>query len=243
MTGWTYGMAKVAAVAVMVTALGVGVTAVADEHLPAAPGTNLVDQAWAQIAASDPGKCSVERIAKDWEAKGKPKVKGWAEDVTDAEAKAAYECIKPRMVKQYGKSDEQGAKAYHDWPLYNTVAYPSSTHGGRFVNNFGNDVGAAYGKYEESGKMPEGTVLVKDSFGINKKGEVKLGPLFTMIKMAPGFNDKSQDWRYALIFPNGKLMGATGGKNSKKLNFCINCHVAAEETDSMFFLPEEYRVN
>ena len=121
------------------------------------------------------------------------------------------------------------------------MAYPSSTHGGRFVNNYGNDVGAAYAKFENSGKMPAGTVLVKDSFGINKKGEVKAGPLFTMIKMDSGFNDKSQDWRYALIFPNGKLMGATGGKNSKKLGFCINCHVAAAETDSMFFMPEEYR--
>ncbi|NQW09538.1 MAG: cytochrome P460 family protein [Alphaproteobacteria bacterium] len=237
MTVWMNGLVKAA---VMAVTIGAGAQAMAGQPGVSASET-LVDQAWAQIAAGKPGDCAVDRIAKDWEAKGKPKVKGWAEDVTDAEAEAAYECIKPRMTGRYGKSDEMGAKEYPGWPKYNTVAYPSSTHGGRFVNNYGNDVGAAYGKFEKSGTMPQGAVLVKDSFGINKKGEVKLGPLFTMIKMESGFNAESKDWRYALIFPNGKLMGATGGQNSKKLGFCINCHVAAAETDSMFFMPEEYR--
>ena len=204
--------------------------------------TTIVDQAWSQIAASKGSKCKVERIEKAWIDAGKPKVKGWAEDVTDAEAKAAYECIKGALLQRFAKSDEKGAQ-YEGWAIYNTQAYESSTHGGRFVNNYADKTASVYGKFEESGPMPVGSILVKDSFGINKKGQVKPGPLFTMIKMEKGFNEKSDDWRYALIFPNGKLMGATNGKNSKKLGFCINCHISAKENDSMLFIPDEFRVN
>ena len=167
---------------------------------------------------------------------------GWSDDVEDEEAEAAYNCIKDKLAAAYGKSDEEGAKDYQAWKRYNVTAYQSGTHGNRFVNNFANDVGNAYGKYEESGEMPVGTVLIKDSFGVNKKGQVKRGPLFSMIKMEKGFNEKSGDWRYALIQPNGKVMGATGGKNSKKMNFCIKCHIEVADQDSMFFLPEDLRV-
>ena len=194
-----------------------------------------------QLAAKD-GKCYVDRVRSAWEAAGKPKVKGWAEDVTDEEAEAAYQCVIDKIKGIYAKSEETGAKEFLGWKRYNTVAYPSGTHGGRFVNNYANATADAYGKFEESGVLPTGAVLAKDSFGVTKRGEVRIGPLFTMVKMEKGFNKASADWQYVLITPKAKTIGATGGANAKKVNFCIKCHQSAEDWDQMFFLPDEYRV-
>ena len=133
-------------------------------------------------------------------------------------------------------------KEFGGWKRYNTGAYPSGTHGGRMVNNYANAVAANYGKFEEFGSMPVGSVLVKDSFGVNKRGEVRVGPLFTMVKMEKGFNDASADWNYVLITPKGQTRGATAGPNANKVNFCIKCHESAADWDQMFFLPEDYRV-
>jgi len=196
---------------------------------------------YTQLAAAD-GKCHVDRIRKEWEAAGKPEVKGWHEDVTDEEAEAAYQCIKSKAEAAFSKSAEKGAGEYQSWKRYNSGAYVSGTHGGRFVNNYANETGAAYGKFEEFGSMAVGSVLAKDSFGVNKRGEVMMGPLFTMVKMAAGFNASSRDWQYVLVLPNGKTMGATGGENSKKVDFCIQCHESVNELDQMFFLPDDYRL-
>ena len=128
-----------------------------------------------------------------------------------------------------------------DWGVFNTVAYKSWTHGGRFVNNFANGVAAAsYGTMEEGGAMPVGSVLAKDSFAVTGKGMVVPGPLFVMEKMPGGFNADSEDWRYTLVMPNGKIIGTTDGAGSGNVAFCIDCHVYAER-DSMLFIPEEYR--
>lgn len=208
---------------------------------PGAPVATVTDRAWAQIAQA-PEDCVVPRLRDAWKASGEPKVEDWAEGVTDEEAAAAYACIEAALAGSFGKSDEPGAKDYRGWTKVNTVPYESSTHGGRFVNNFANAAGKAYAKFEDAGVLPKGTILAKDSFGVDKTGAVKAGPLFTMVKMDKGFNDKSHDWRYALVLPNGELMGATGGQNSDGLGFCIECHAAAAAQDSLFFLPDEYRV-
>lgn len=228
-----------ATVAIAMMTAGGAAVAGEDPHLDIE--RELQGDFFTQLAASD-GKCYVDRIRKEWQDAGEQKVKGWAEEVTDAEAEAAYQCVIDKIAGIYGKIERLDIGKYQGWKRYNTVAYPSGTHGGRMVNNYGNDTGKAYGKYEESGVMPVGTVLAKDSFGVNKKGEVKVGPLFTMVKMESGFNADSADWEYALYTPKGKLMGATNGDNSKKVKFCIGCHLGAEDFDQMFFLPDDYRV-
>ncbi|MCG8542664.1 MAG: cytochrome P460 family protein [Alphaproteobacteria bacterium] len=148
------------------------------------------------------------------------------------------------MKAAYAKSGLAVAKNYGGWKRYSTVAYQSATHGGRFVQNYANAAGKAYGQYEKSGKMPVGTYLVKDSFTVTNDGKIGVGPLFVMRKMKNGWHAASGDWKYAMVMPNGAFMGETKGRNSKAMQFCITCHVTvAEDQDSMFFLPEELRRN
>jgi len=46
-----------------------------------------------------------------------------------------------------------------------------------------------------------------------------------------------------MIMPDGKVFGATGGKNSAAMNFCYECHSGvAPDQDAVMLLPEEFRV-
>ena len=109
------------------------------------------------------------------------------------------------------------------------------------MQNYANTTANSYGKYEDAGKLPVGSVVAKDSFVV-RAGKVSAGPLFVMEKMASGFNAASVNWRYSLVMPDGKAIGTTNGKGSKNVEFCYGCHATVEDTDSLFFLPEEYRV-
>jgi hypothetical protein len=161
----------------------------------------------------------------------------------DAEAAKAYGCILPDLRKAYGKSSNPVAAAYLKWRRYSRVAYPSMTHGGRFVNNYANNKARKYAGFEKSGKMPKGSILAKDSFSVSKTGATGVGPLFLMEKMGRGFNKASGNWRYTMIMPDGSTFGTTKGKGSARMKFCTECHAAVGETqDHMFFLPAEYRV-
>ena len=176
-----------------------------------------------------------------------PCAAGEPAELTSAEARAAYECVKGSMDAGYAKSklmSDSGlaiAGQYQGWTAYNTQPYVSDTHGGRFVNNYGNQRAKAYGKYENAGNMPTGSVLVKDSFVV-RNGRVLTGPLFVMEKMPAGFNADSGNWRYTLVVPSGKAVGTTNGPGSANVEFCIGCHMAVSDTDSMLFIPSEYRV-
>ncbi len=170
-------------------------------------------------------------------------------ELTDEEAIAAYQCIKPSLKAGYGKSNLMSdtglaiATNYQDWTRYSTLAYQSATHGGRFVQNYANAVARIYGEYENAGAMPAGAVTAKDSFAVNG-GQVVAGPLFVMEKMPAGFNADSGDWRYTLVMPDGKMIGTTNGKGSENVAFCADCHTGTrgDQTDSLFFVPLEYRV-
>ncbi len=91
------------------------------------------------------------------------------------------------------------------------------------------------------GSLPAGAVLAKDSFSVTASGKIAPGPLFLMEKTAAGELESTAGWRYTLMMPNGSVFGVSGGKNAAGVAFCHECHVAVEEQDHMFFLPEEYR--
>ncbi len=135
------------------------------------------------------------------------------------------------------------AAQYQDWRRFSTRAYVSDTHGGRFVQNYGNTIAKPYGKYENAGALPAASVLAKDSFVV-RGGRVFAGPLFVMEKMPAGFKAASGNWRYTLVMPDGKVIGVTNGKGSKNVGFCIGCHAPlGEDTDSLLFMPDEYRAS
>ena len=166
-----------------------------------------------------------------------------APELTTAEVRAAYDCLRGEMVAGYARSGMQTASFYKDWAIYNSQPYVSDTHGGRFVNNYANVVGSQkYGKYEDAGRMPVGAMMAKDSFVVRPDGKMASGPLFLMEKMPAGFSKESGNWRYTMIMADGAVFGTTNGQGSNNVRFCIECHAAvAEDQDSVFFLPEEYR--
>ena len=159
------------------------------------------------------------------------------------EARTVYNCLKGDMKTAYAKSGNIWAKWFLQWKNFSNQPYVSGTHGGRFVSNYASNKAAdSYGKFEKVGKMARGGVLAKDSFTVTPQGRVSVGPLFLMEQMGGNFNKASGNWRYTLIMPNGQTVGTTNGKGSKNVKFCITCHAAvAEEQDSMFFLPAEFR--
>ena len=165
-----------------------------------------------------------------------------AEEVTDAKAIEHYEALAPDLRAGYAKSGHPVSTEYFNWDRYTVGPHKSSTHGGRLVHNYANDLAKAYGKYEDVGTLPVGAIVAKDSFKVTKKG-VKPGPLFLMEKMEAGFSPEDGDWKYTLITPNGKIFGETNGVNSKKVKFCADCHNAVgEDQDYLFFPEEDYRV-
>ena len=147
------------------------------------------------------------------------------------------------MKAAYAKSDKATASIYAGWKRYSSNAYVSATHGGRYVMNYADERSSSYGTYERGGAMPVGAQLAKDSFAVKANGAVSVGPLFLMEKMQKGFNKASDDWRYTMVMPNGSVFGTTKGAGADKVEFCIGCHQAGAERDSMLFVPEEYRVS
>jgi hypothetical protein len=147
------------------------------------------------------------------------------------------------MKSAYAKSDHPVAIEFLSYRRYSTHPYVSATHGGRYVHNYANETGRAYGAFENAGELPEGTRLAKPSFSVNSEGQASLGPLFVMEKMGDGWNPDSGDWRYTMIMPNGSMVGETKGSGANNVEFCVGCHMAVTpQQDSVMLLPKEYRV-
>ncbi len=166
-----------------------------------------------------------------------------AATLSDADALAIYRRILPEMVEGYALSQIAPAGRYAEWRRYNKAPYRSAQHGDRFVSNYANEVGAAYGRYEAAGTLPVGSIIAKDSFTVTENGEVFSGAFFLMEKMPPGFNPEGRDWRYTMIMPDGSLFGETKGEGDERVRFCVTCHQAAGDArDHLFFLPSEQRI-
>ena len=162
--------------------------------------------------------------------------------MTPEELTALYGCLEDKMAASYRGGGHWAVNRWQGFDNFTKYAYPSATHGNRFVYNYTNDIGSdAYARYGEVNPMPIGTTTAKASFTISASGQASIGPLFIMEKMVRGFNAETGDWRYAMVMPGGQTVGLTGGANSAAMAFCHDCHVGAEDADYLFFLPEEVR--
>ncbi len=173
-----------------------------------------------------------------------PCAAGAGVEVTEAEAKAVYDCLIGEMTAAYERAGLQVVGDYTTWSNFARVPYQSATHGNRYVNNYVNKNGAfRYVRYEEGVPMPVGTVTAKDSFVVNADGSVSVGPLFVMEKVSADFNAETGNWRYSMVMPDGSVFGMTKGQGAANVQFCNECHATvAEDQDYMMFLPEELRV-
>lgn len=157
-------------------------------------------------------------------------------------ASELYTLVEEVLQRGYTRSGNAVAKSYRDWRRYNRAPYLSTTHGNHYLSNYANPVAEAYGRFENAGTLPQGSILAKDSFSVTIAGSIVLGPLFIMEKMAPGFNPSSGDWKYALVMPDGTFRGQTGGPNGEQVQYCIGCHLNVEQQDHLFFVPPKYRI-
>ena len=157
------------------------------------------------------------------------------------EAESIYQGLIDDLIAGYAAAEHPAARDYRNWPRYNTAPYLSVTHGNVYINNYANETAEAYGRFEESGRLPVGAVVAKDSFIAERSGEIRPGPLFLMEKMGKGFNYVSGDWRYIMIMPDGVLFGETYGEDAERVEYCIGCHLAVEDQDYLFFVPSPFR--
>lgn len=154
-----------------------------------------------------------------------------------------YAIIRQALQGGCSRSGNAVAASYQGWRRMNTAPYLSARHGNHYLNNYVNEIGAAaYGRFEKAGKLPVGTIIAKDSFSMTRSGEILLGGLFMMEKMPNGFNYVSGDWKYMFFQADGTLFGETNGTGSKRVEYCIGCHLAVEHQDHLWFLPKPYRV-
>ena len=160
-------------------------------------------------------------------------------DLEEAGVVALYDCLKEKLATGYAKGGDEVALAFRDWAPTATRPAVAGAHSNRFLLTFANDIAAEqYLKFAEEGVvMPVGSILAKESFGINKKKKIgRLGPLFTMVKLEAGAASEYGDWLYGGIQPNGKPLKI-------KQSFCHNCHAGWEEQDFLAYPVEEVRIS
>ena len=161
-------------------------------------------------------------------------------DLDAADASAIYREIAKRMAEGYAQSDYADAKVYQQWTKQNSAPYLSPGHGNRFLNNYGNAIAKGYLALDVDEKMPVGSILAKDSFTVTDNQEIFAGALFLMEKLEEGKHPATGDWRYAMILPDGSLIGDTLGDDPDSMTFCHDCHEQVADTDFLFGIPAKF---
>ncbi|MEM7178502.1 MAG: cytochrome P460 family protein [Pseudomonadota bacterium] len=169
---------------------------------------------------------------------GKP-----GEDLSFAEAQTVYDCIAEKLHQGYvtgpkGWIPVDFVDNYRSWTQASTVPAAPGFHGGRFLVTWVNQTGAAeYLKYAENPTMPAGSLLAKESFSVNDAGNVTMGPLFFMEKVAAGTSPETDDWYYYMVSPKGQPQAVN------VISACSECHQGSfADTGGMGYPVEEARV-
>ena len=146
------------------------------------------------------------------------------------------------MRKSYLRAGDPIAEAYQTWRRFNLAPYHSPNHGERFDNLYGSVEADDYGKFENLSPLPDGAIIIKDSFSVTRNGDLRSGPLFMMKKMPAGFPSLAGTWRFTMPRGDGSLVGITDGDGAGKVRFCGECHnKAGAQHDYLYFMPREAR--
>ncbi len=171
-----------------------------------------------------------------------PKVPN-AATLTGARAESIYQAVRSQLRNSYRQAEDPITEAYQTWRRFNHTPYRSPNHGERFVNHYGNPEAAGYAKFENLSPLPEGAIIIKDSFTVTRHGDVRSGPLFMMEKMPAGFPSRAGTWRFMMLRGDDLLVGITDGEGAEKVQFCGECHHnAGARNDFLYFMPRNARI-
>jgi len=158
------------------------------------------------------------------------------------EAETIYQTITDDLAAAFESSGVPEIQGYTDWRRYNSAPYMSSTHGNRFINNYGNSASVGYDRLKKGDLMSLGSVLIKDSFAVTQQGAVIPGRLFVMEKLSAGSHPATGDWRYMMIGSDGMVIADTVGETAKQAEFCHVCHKVRSSRDFLFYVPPDFRL-
>lgn len=157
-----------------------------------------------------------------------------AANLSATEAEEIYTRLADLMAKRYSIAGMRVGTQYRGWMRFNSAPYLSETHGNRYVNNYANRLGNAYGSLTKGLRFPAGTVLVKDSFTVTDENKAFPGALFVMEKLSPVASPDTGDWRYVGIYPDGSMIGDTVGFMPDRVRYCHQCHRSRADYDFVF---------
>ncbi|MCA3261032.1 MAG: cytochrome P460 family protein [Telmatospirillum sp.] len=186
--------------------------------------------------------CRVERLrlqpaaASDIGSLGTP-----PDHLTPTEVAATAACLAPALDAVLASAQDPVLRGAETWaPM--SRAYRGSEHG-MFLQVYANEAAAAsYRRYEQGAAIPLGGTVLKRSFRVAADGKAEPYALFVMERMPQGFSPDTNDWRFALIGPDGRLVGATNGPDDAKVRYCASCHATARRQDFLLFVPPGLRL-
>lgn len=127
----------------------------------------------------------------------------------------------------------------------NDRPWNSRTHGHRWVNTYVSK--EAVDAYKNSGDLPEGAWVVKESFeNDNGKASQVPGPLYVMHKGKLSDSPQTGGWQYALRWdkpvpdnPEHIQMPVTWLPGDNQLNSCVQCHNHFKTADYLGGVPAD----
>lgn len=167
-----------------------------------------------------------------------------AGDLTPEQAQALYDCIAADLHAGYmngpkGWIPPETVSGYRTWTPASSHPARPGFHDNRFLTTWVNATGAAeYLRFDEdAAKMPAGSLIAKESFGVDAAGKVVPGPLFFMEKVAEGVSPETGDWYYYMVAANGAPQAVN------VVTACADCHMGNfGYRDSLGYPVEEARI-
>ncbi len=152
-----------------------------------------------------------------------------SQEITPAEALAAFECISLRMREAYAAAGHRPASDFFNWHRRSEPPFRAVRLNHRYVNIFVNELAFNDSPFLLERRVQVGAALALPGFIVNENGVVQISPLLLLEKMPRGFDSPHGNWRYTQISAVGEIVGTTNGKGGDLLQFCIECDALAAD--------------